>query len=66
MKIEPDIPIPQRGATLMRFMALMKIGDSFMSTDKKRQHAYDIAERLKIRVTTRKINGEGIRIWRTA
>jgi hypothetical protein len=79
MKIEKGIPIPDRmrrpykkrsvfiDNELNVTLSKLRAGDSFVITeDRRRCNCYLRAVKLKITITTRKINGEGWRIWRTA
>lgn len=51
-------------AALRNAMQAMKPGDSFMWECNKAP--YDAARQLKLKISTRKINGEGWRVWRVA
>lgn len=69
IKITSDIPIPPGrfalDGTLHKLrtvFATMQIGDSFLWPTSK--PLFDAARQTKVKITTRKINGAGIRVWR--
>lgn len=66
--IEDGIPIPMgRGqySWLKETLIALRPNQSFIvASDAKRTSVLSRAKELKIKVTTRKINGEGYRIWR--
>lgn len=51
-------------AALRNALAAMKPGDSFMWECNKAP--FDAARQLNVKISTRKINGEGYRVWRVA
>lgn len=73
-----DIPVlkmqlPQRGAALRsqfgtilaeKLPALAADEYIVLTTRTEQTHAYRIAERLGIKITTRKLNGTGFGVWR--
>lgn len=68
-KIESGIPIPNQETKRMSEVSLivmkMKRGQSFVvNSEGHRSTAYTAAKRSHRRLTTRKIDGRGIRIWR--
>jgi hypothetical protein len=67
-KIESGIPIPKkrlRTPFWSNTVAALKPGNSFkVDTDQARIAVMHAASRQGIEVTTRKLNGEGYRIWR--
>ena len=72
-KIEQGIPIPPRGSCLRgktsHFLSTFTVGDSALLRDYTRRQSLDLyhaAKRLKIKITVRKLNGTGFRVWRTA
>lgn len=71
IKIESGIAIPPRPPLpITKDMAKLKVHQSFRLPETHSRHvAYASARRLKIKVTTRKVEEEGwngIRVWRTA
>lgn len=66
ISVETGIPMPiGRGGKLSAIrsaLQAMKPGDSFIWEDHKAP--YDAAKQLNIKITTRKVNGEGYRVWR--
>jgi hypothetical protein len=59
------IPPKQRGvvADLIR---TMHVGDSFLvDRERSRMQAFEAARRIGVTITTRKIDGQGFRVWRT-
>lgn len=69
IQITSDIPIPPGRyaldgtlAKLRAAFATMQIGDSFLWPTSK--PIFDAARQAKVKITTRKINGRGIRVWR--
>src|SRR5689334_11973831 len=70
MKIDKGIAMPTRLASLRsaisKAVASMSIGDSIGSlSEKQRDTAFSSARRIGFSIASRKINGEGYRIWRT-
>lgn len=70
-KVEKGIPIPPRCASLFggwrTLLDSMEIGDSFLVDDVKmrdRVLRVNCKDRRGMKVVSRKINGEGYRIWR--
>lgn len=66
-KLEQGIPIPARQPTggIKALLSKMKAGESFVvPTLAERNSIFMGAKRAKIPVTTRKLNGDGFRIWR--
>jgi hypothetical protein len=65
--VEDDIPIPPRGyclATWSKVLLAMKKEQSFMAdTDDERKSILRSAAKIGIKVVTRKIPGQGFRIW---
>ena len=69
-KIENGIPIPKRkcgihdstSAALLASFEDMKVGDSIVF-DGLRSHAYGVAKYYGYKITTRKSNGDGFRVW---
>jgi len=51
-------------AALRTALKAMKAGDSFVWECNKAP--FDAARQLKMKITTRKVNGEGYRVWRVA
>lgn len=69
IRLENNIPIPPRQAiagTLAQIIGGMKIGQSFLATQARAQYAHQVAQCLGITVVTRKVNGEGVRVWRVS
>jgi hypothetical protein len=67
VKIESGVPIPPResGGKWRMLIWGMNVGDSFLvPTNGERCAVISAAIQLSISVTTRKVNGEGYRIWR--
>lgn len=67
IKVESGIPIPPRYSrdSKLALLRSMKPGDSFVVTKlSERSMFLNQAKRDKINVTTRKLNGDGYRIWR--
>jgi hypothetical protein len=72
--IEKNVPIPPRAYTAERcrsarlrvqFLKQMEIGDSFKVEDEKaRQLWIAHAKYYGVNLVTRKLDGEGIRIWK--
>jgi len=63
-KIERGIPIPKRNASFSKFgpiFAAMKPGDSFVWPNASAPLTY--AKRYGLKITTRKLNGGGFRVW---
>lgn len=71
MKIEKNIPIPSKNTGQTNkwrvLFKSMKVGDSItLETEKERAAILRSADYHKIKITTRKIDGQGFRAWRTA
>ena len=66
--VQTGTPVPERSESLRgierRTLATMKKGDSFLMSKRYLTNCYRAATSLGIKVTTRKIDGEGIRVWR--
>lgn len=69
VRLENNVPIPPRQAiagTLAQIMEGMKIGQSFLTTQAKAQYAHQVAQCLGVAIVTRKVHGQGVRVWRVA
>ena len=71
IKVDSGIPMPKRrfalGGNLTAVRGAlegMKVGDSFMWGSNK--CAFLAAKQLGVKITTRKVDGEGYRVWRKA
>ena len=68
VKIQAGIPIPPRSDCLQKwgpFLLSMSAGESFLVTESRQVNLLlTQAKRRGVRITTRKINGEGWRVWR--
>jgi hypothetical protein len=69
IKIESGIPAPTgrkavhgKMAMLRIAMKAMKVGDSFIWNNQ--QHPFEIADEMRIKITTRKISTGEYRVWR--
>lgn len=77
MKEQPDcypvvksIPIPpthiKPGQSRLRTtLTAMDVGDSFLCSGSQRCHAYGMAKKLGIEVTSRVVGDKQLRVWRT-
>ena len=65
-KIEHGIPIPGgRGQSEFNdLMVKLNVGDSFVAPRNKRSVIVNVAWRLNIKVLTRKVDDENMRVWR--
>lgn len=64
VKIESGIPVPRKQpkrSPLDAIFAAMRPGDSFVWKNANTPLMY--AKRMGIRITTRKLNGDGYRVW---
>lgn len=68
-RIERNVPIPPRGRwldsnalRLRQAMLEMKVGHSFVWHE--HSSPFRAAKELGINITTRKMNGQGYRVWR--
>ncbi len=71
MKFETGIPIPPKSESRKTETKLtlegMKVNQSFVAEDETTRTRYlQMAKRLGVKVTSRKVDGKGYRIWRTA
>jgi hypothetical protein len=46
-------------------MSAMAVDDDHLLTEKEYHESHRMAKELGIEITTRKISGEGFRVWRT-
>jgi hypothetical protein len=65
LKIEKNIPLPHiRSSVLRDTIAKLDEGESFVvPTNAHRMQCHYAADRLNVRITTAKINGNGYRVW---
>lgn len=66
LKLEKGISIPEYGrrSELMTTMESMKVGDSFLYPLGKRTGLPTMANRAKIKIVTRTVDAEHVRVWR--
>lgn len=64
LKIESGIPAPDKRSEYKVVFDKMKAGDSFV-VDKleRRNRAYNVGSRLGHKITSKKIDGVGYRVW---
>lgn len=68
--IESGVPIPRKGGNkfertgLMKVLQELQVGDSVVLEEKRRANAGTAADRLGIKVLTRKVEEGKIRLWR--
>jgi hypothetical protein len=66
-QIEHALPIPPMHDNKMRrTLAKLEVGDSFLLEGVSQQTVYSAARRVGIGISTRKMDGEGVRVWRVA
>lgn len=67
-KIETGIPMPERRcldselSEMRAALRKMKVGDSF-TYSRNQSRPYEAARKVGVRISMRKINGEGWRVW---
>lgn len=66
IKIEKNIPLPDKSSGLVAGLKKLKIGDSFLAAADKRATIASSAKYAGIKVATRKEGDADVRIWRTA
>lgn len=66
IKIEKGIPIPKpRHTGMSEVLKRMQVGDSVVVPVTMRPNLNVYADRIRIRVVTRKVDTDHIRVWRT-
>jgi hypothetical protein len=68
MKIEKNVPMPERSRNVMGLSALLKkmeIGDSIVIPKEKRNVAGSTARSAGVKIATRAEGSNSVRIWRT-
>lgn len=67
IKIESNVPIPSGGRKghTIELLKKLKVGDSFVVPKIYRANISNIATQIKMKVATRSVNNEMVRIWRT-
>jgi hypothetical protein len=64
-KIESGIPIPaSKEGELKAMMKKMKVGDSFLHPIGKRTNLPQTAKRAGVKLVTRTVDPEHVRVWR--
>lgn len=68
IKIEKGIPIKgkPRKSSLLTTIAEMEVGDSFAAPESARKRLHYWRARTGVKLTSRTIDAETIRVWRTA
>lgn len=66
IKIEKDIPLPEKNSGLVANLKKLKIGDSFLVPANKRSTVVSAARYAGVKVATRQEGDSDVRIWRTA
>jgi hypothetical protein len=71
IKIERGIPIPNNRyagvqAVIREAFRKMEVGESCVIPETANSGAYQCAKQVRIQIKTRKLNGDGYRVWRTA
>lgn len=64
IKIEHNIPIPDRYGDISRALKSVKCGDSFVLPTDRRTLVGVLARRMKVPITARSIGDGKIRVWR--
>lgn len=66
--IEKGIPLPKKSQAFTAASALdkMNVGDSFIAEREDQCNIHSMAKYRKMKVTTRTIDAETIRVWRIA